>query len=340
MRPGLAESDLSIVRLRRAGASVSLNRRELCGRLRQFNVLGWKAGASFDSILQLSKEPAPVFTLKADSRRNQLLLGAVFWAAYLAANNIVNALSVLTERSRMGLPVDTWEPFVWELSSGIFLLLLIPLVGEIVRRFPISPASWKGVAWVHLLATLPFCALHILGMVALRQAAYGFAGRSYDFGDVPTEFLYEWRKDAITYLLIVTVLQVWRWRQVQVAVRQAATPAGAHNCFEVKSKGRLLTVSAEAIDWIEAAGNYVILHTASGQHMVRETLKAVLAELDPGLFLRVHRSAVINTRRLDRIDAMARQALMLNGDSVPVSRGQWTELAARLSVRNGPAVPP
>lgn len=274
-------------------------------------------------------------------RRNQVLICALLWAAYLAANNVVNALSVLAEHARFGLPIDAWEPFVWELSSGLFILLLIPAVAAFERRFPLTLATWPRAVWLHLAATFAFCSAHVLGMVTTRKIAYALAGRSYDFGDLRTEFLYEWRKDAITYCLIVGVLLVWRQlRTNRLAAGQEPASPDAAGRFEVKARGRRFWVEAGEIDWIEAAGNYVILHTAAGQHMLRETLKSALARLEPDVFVRVHRSAAVNTNRLSGIDAQAREVQMLSGDRVPVARACWSSLAARLSARNGSPVRP
>lgn len=70
----------------------------------------------------------------------------------------------------------------------------------------------------------------------------------------------------------------------------------------VKARGRVFFVSVDEIDWIEASGNYAQLHIGSESHLIRSTMKALEARLDPARFLRVHRSAIINISRIQHIE--------------------------------------
>jgi two-component system LytT family response regulator len=64
--------------------------------------------------------------------------------------------------------------------------------------------------------------------------------------------------------------------------------------FVVRSASKLQLVRAADVEWIAGDGNYARLHSAGRRHLVRETLKSVAARLDPGKFVRVHRSAIVN----------------------------------------------
>ncbi|MCB0571532.1 MAG: response regulator transcription factor [Phaeodactylibacter sp.] len=64
--------------------------------------------------------------------------------------------------------------------------------------------------------------------------------------------------------------------------------------FEVREKGRVQLVSILDIHFIEAEGNYLKLHTSQKYHLVRQTMQAIEEQLDPGLFLRIHRSVSLN----------------------------------------------
>jgi two-component system LytT family response regulator len=76
---------------------------------------------------------------------------------------------------------------------------------------------------------------------------------------------------------------------------------GAAERFVVRDGHRVTFVAMDDVDWIDAAGNYVRLHAGGRAHLLRETMKAVEARLDPDRFVRVHRSAIV---RLERIVAM------------------------------------
>ncbi|HYO77175.1 MAG TPA: response regulator, partial [Thermoanaerobaculia bacterium] len=68
--------------------------------------------------------------------------------------------------------------------------------------------------------------------------------------------------------------------------------------FAVRSRARLLVVAAGEIESVEGAGNYVRLHTGDAAHLLRDRLSAVETKLDPALFVRVHRSTIVNVSRI------------------------------------------
>jgi len=74
--------------------------------------------------------------------------------------------------------------------------------------------------------------------------------------------------------------------------------------FVVKHAGRQRLVQADEIRWIEAQGNYVLLHANGGPFLLRETLSSIERTLNPARFLRVHRSALVV---LDQVLSMQRQ---------------------------------
>ncbi|MEW6210401.1 MAG: LytTR family DNA-binding domain-containing protein [Acidobacteriota bacterium] len=69
----------------------------------------------------------------------------------------------------------------------------------------------------------------------------------------------------------------------------------------IKSGGRVFFIRTDEIDWIEAAGNYVRLHTATGEHLHRETMSNLEARLDPKKFMRIHRSVIVNCERIKEL---------------------------------------
>ena len=76
---------------------------------------------------------------------------------------------------------------------------------------------------------------------------------------------------------------------------RAAPPADR---IVVRNGERFDLVPVEAIDWIEAADNYVQLHCGSARHLLAETLSGLERRLDPERFLRVHRSRIVNRARV------------------------------------------
>ena len=91
----------------------------------------------------------------------------------------------------------------------------------------------------------------------------------------------------------------------------------------MKSGSEWIRVRLDDISWIEAAGDYMCVHTLEGTHIIRKTLKQFEQELDPKLFPRVNRSAMINLSKLKRLTPNSNGeylAQLTSGDSVKVSR--------------------
>jgi two-component system LytT family response regulator len=82
-------------------------------------------------------------------------------------------------------------------------------------------------------------------------------------------------------------------------IPQTDVPSFLRTHLPIKAAGRILFLRMDEIDWIEAADNYVRVHTSGGDvHLVRETLNAIQSRLDPGRFLRIHRSTIVNLNRI------------------------------------------
>lgn len=104
----------------------------------------------------------------------------------------------------------------------------------------------------------------------------------------------------------------------------------------LKHDGRTVVVLAADIDWIEAADNYVKVHARTGRYMVRESIKAMEAKLDPSQFARAHRSAIVNlsrVRALDPVVAGEYTITLTSGARLTLSRGFRDSFRARLEGR-------
>lgn len=91
----------------------------------------------------------------------------------------------------------------------------------------------------------------------------------------------------------------------------------------VRSKGYVYVVEVDDVQWIEAAGSYVYLHTATKKHLMRIAMKTLAERLDPSQFLRIHRSTFINAAYLRALEPYARGdyiLLLKNGIQLKVSR--------------------
>jgi two-component system LytT family response regulator len=69
----------------------------------------------------------------------------------------------------------------------------------------------------------------------------------------------------------------------------------------IKAPGRVYFVSVTDVDWIEAADNYVQVHTGRDVHLLRETVNALETRLDPDQFVRIRRSTIVNVARIKEL---------------------------------------
>jgi two-component system LytT family response regulator len=82
----------------------------------------------------------------------------------------------------------------------------------------------------------------------------------------------------------------------------------------IKGDGRVILVDVADVDRIEAAGNYVEVHSGARHHLVRETMASLESRLDPERFVRVSRSSIVNADRVRELQPM------FSGDFVVVLR--------------------
>lgn len=76
----------------------------------------------------------------------------------------------------------------------------------------------------------------------------------------------------------------------------------------IRTSDRIEFVNTADVDWIEAAGNYAKLHVGTRSLLIRQTMKSLEARLDEQVFMRIHRSTIVN------IDRIAEVYAMFNGD--------------------------
>ena len=123
---------------------------------------------------------------------------ALLYGVYLGINQIID----LRGRS----DIAAWKPLVWEVSSALVVFALVPFIVSFERRFRLDAhPRWRALV-PHTAAAVVFSALHVAGMLALREMAYGIAGQHYDYGNLPVRAFYELQKDLITYIVILVVI--------------------------------------------------------------------------------------------------------------------------------------
>lgn len=91
----------------------------------------------------------------------------------------------------------------------------------------------------------------------------------------------------------------------------------------IKDAGEVTLVPVQAIDWVDAAGDYMCIHANNQTHVMRVTMKELESQLDPASFQRVHRSTIVNLDRVDKVRSHMNgeyQLVLGNGAVIKMSR--------------------
>lgn len=260
-------------------------------------------------------------------------------AGFMLAIDTVNVLTLLHDEAVRGERIPAWEPMVWEYTSGAATVLFAGLARLALGLAPPGDRRWLRLLAVHGLAAVVFSLLHVAGMNAARLAIYAGLGLHYPWrlSDLP----YELRKDVLSYLLIASVFWVSARlspRPAVVAAPDTAEPA----TFDIVDGARTWRTPVGEIVALRSAGNYVEFRLVDGAVRLMRT---TLAELERGLaahgFVRVHRSWIVNARRLRLLEPSGSGDYRLSldgGVEAPVSR-RYPAALARLK-GSAPTLPP
>lgn len=264
---------------------------------------------------------------RADNR--DLVLGWVVIAAVAMAVMVVNALTALSDNPDLA----AWEPWVWESSSAVIMVALLWLPWLTTCAAPPTDAWRQGwrlagrFGLVHLAGAVLYTTLHIVGFVAIRGLAYGRMGAEpYDFGGVASGYLYEFRKDLLSYATFVAIF--WLSGRLRKSAEGPLRPVS----FDIRDGGRIIRAPLEDILAVSSAGNYVEVWLADGRRpLMRATLATMEVELGAFGFVRTHRSWLVNTARVTGLapDGSGDWTVDLGTVRAPVSR-RYPEALERL----------
>ena len=144
--------------------------------------------------------------------------------------------------------------------------------------------------------------------------------------------------EALDYLL--KPIDDERFAQALARARRRVSEGRAHRVGQgsapriaVRDRGRVVLIDAPDLDWVEADGDYLRLHVRGRVHLVRETMKAFETRLPRDLFVRIHRSTIVNVRRVVELQPRPNgefDVLLRDGTRLRLSRG-FRESAAALT---------
>jgi two-component system LytT family response regulator len=105
--------------------------------------------------------------------------------------------------------------------------------------------------------------------------------------------------------------------------------------FAIKGTGQVSFVNIADIDWIEAADYYACIHVGAKSHLLRRSMAELEQDLDPRVFCRIHRSAIVNLERVQALELREdgeHDAVLRDGTRLRMSRRYRKELQSRMGV--------
>lgn len=108
------------------------------------------------------------------------------------------------------------------------------------------------------------------------------------------------------------------------SIKQDAEEGAFHaRKLAIKDGGEILLVPFESIEWVDAAGDYMCVHSGGETHIMRVTMKELEAKLDAPNFLRIHRSTIVNAECISSVTILPKgeaELLLRGGARLKVSR--------------------
>ena len=224
------------------------------------------------------------------------------------------------------------------LWQGAVYAAWLPAAGAVWLLLARFGAGARGVA-ASFAAGLVIVPLETLASSAIDRAFVGG-------GDLPARMLDRAPVCLLLYSAIVAVgLAAAHHRRAReararnalleaaLAEARAVAPPREPERLMVMSGARRIPVEASAVEWFGAADNYVVVHWAGREGLMRATLQNLEARLDSRLFARAHRSALVNlahVREAQPLSDGSWRLTMVSGDEVVTSRTYRDALLARL----------
>ncbi len=229
------------------------------------------------------------------------------WLGFWTLLGLVSGVQLFFADQRLALhPYAWWQALATTLPAWYLWGLLSLVVAWLGRRFRVDRANFGRHFFIHLGASLDLALLQLVAAVGVQDLLHAAAGEPFLFTQKLVDnftLFYHW--NVLIYWAILAVVHArdyhrdWEDRRAALAGlerRLVARPTAER--LLVENDGRSFFVRTSDVDWMEAAKNYVRLHVGDTTHVLRSTLSALEARLDPEQFRRVSRSALVN---LDRV---------------------------------------
>lgn len=262
------------------------------------------------SVTAPSDVDEPARRVSSPNLPRELGVGFLYWLGFLLLLQPGNLVSAV----QGGVTLVWTQELLRIMGASVLGAAVTPALFRLTRRLPIEgPFRWRRAA-VHAVCIVGLA----LGLIVVAQAlaAVFLSGRD---PRLQASLGQELASNGALLVLCMTAFtaiahaaRFLRMAEAERRSRAAATKtlkAAPLTRVPVKTRGGVLMLALDEVDWIETQGNYLALHAGPKVHLIRDTLARFEGGLDPKQFVRVHRRTIV---RADRVRALTH---LSNGDA-------------------------
>lgn len=247
---------------------------------------------------------------------------------FTAYSYVATVLVVAWYLRRGSADLSVGGSLLWAALSYMPWLAVAGLTWAVIRR---TGAGWRAIG---LLAAVMLVAVPLIAAMNARTDI-SFLNHAGEGGEWSARTIDRLPVVLLLYTAVVAVgLAAAYWRRARDARDRIAvltTALTEARTLEPEQTQRLLVSTGRArtsvavgdIEWLASAGNYLVVNWDGKEGLIRDTLQALEARMDPRLFTRSHRSSLINLARVRQVQPLADGAWRLtmnSGAELVVSR--------------------
>lgn len=247
---------------------------------------------------------------------------------FTAYSYVATVLAVAWYLRRGSADLSVGGSLLWAALSYMPWLAVAGLTWAVIRR---TGAGWRAIG---SLAAVMLPAVPLIAALNARTDI-SFLNHAGEGGEWSARTIDRLPVVLLLYTAVVAVgLAAAYWRRARDARDRIAvltTALTEARTLEPEQTQRLLVSTGRArtsvavgdIEWLASAGNYLVVNWDGKEGLIRDTLQALEARLDPRLFTRSHRSSLINLARVRQVQPLADGAWRLtmnSGAELVVSR--------------------
>jgi hypothetical protein len=249
-------------------------------------------------------------------------------AILIAGATILALLSTAQAAAELGYgggPIPRLGLLKAQLANWYIYALFVPVLYAVAVQRPVSGERWRRALVLSAAVGVACAFAKEMLFVAIGNWFRPGVFRLPEIlaGDYLDEVLFFWVAAALIHIYL---------RRIVPPSADELERARQH-AFTVRVRQGFKLVPVDEVEWIEAEGNYVRLHTGGGSYLIRETIVGLERRLRPR-FVRVRRNALIDRDRLDRVERLTHGAyrIILASGAAVISGRSYNQAVRTLAV--------